>query len=86
VFRPSVSRALHRKHRQRNFKDTRDFEDGCVDLPPVLNVVLMQADRFEDISLRQWLALTPRQLVKAHLGLDDEVLDRLGTEKLTLVK
>ncbi len=31
----------------------------------------MFSDRFADISLNQWLALTPSELVQAHLNLDD---------------
>jgi len=43
-------------------------------------------DRFQDISLSQWLALTPPELVKAHLGFSDEIISHLSKEKQTLVK
>lgn len=33
----------------------------------------------------KWLALTPPQLVKAHLGLDDETIARLSKTKNTVV-
>lgn len=33
---------------------------------------------FQDISLNQWLALTPPELVKAHLGLDDATIAQLS--------
>ncbi|KAF8274620.1 oxalate decarboxylase [Lactarius quietus] len=35
---------------------------------------IANTDRFQDISLTQWLALTPPQLVKANLGLSDETI------------
>lgn len=42
---------------------------------------VLQASKFTDISVAQWLALTPRQVIKDHLHLPDELLDRLPTEK-----
>jgi len=33
---------------------------------------LFRSDHFADVSLNQWMALTPPGLVKAHLNLDDE--------------
>lgn len=42
---------------------------------------VLQAPKFTDISVAQWLALTPRQVVKDHLGLPDAVLDALPREK-----
>jgi oxalate decarboxylase/phosphoglucose isomerase-like protein (cupin superfamily) len=44
------------------------------------------SDLFQDISLAQWLALTPPELVKAHLGFSDETIAHLSKKKLTLVK
>jgi oxalate decarboxylase len=35
---------------------------------------LFRSDRFEDVSLAQWLALTPHELVRAHLNIDESVL------------
>jgi hypothetical protein len=40
---------------------------------------------FQDISLTQWLALTPPELVKAHLGFSDELISKLSKEKLSVV-
>ncbi len=37
-----------------------------------------RSDRFEDISLAHWLALTPHELVRAHLRTDDSVLRNVG--------
>ena len=42
---------------------------------------LFPAPRFEDVSLVQWLALTPRTLVAAHLGIDAALLDALPRDK-----
>ncbi|KJA18279.1 hypothetical protein HYPSUDRAFT_169432 [Hypholoma sublateritium FD-334 SS-4] len=49
-------------------------------------IEVLKTDRFQDISLAQWLALTPSNLVKAHLGLSDETLVHLSKNKATLVK
>jgi oxalate decarboxylase len=38
---------------------------------PLRFLEMFKSDRFADISLNQWLALTPRELVQAHLNLDD---------------
>jgi oxalate decarboxylase len=35
---------------------------------------LWQPDRFADVSLAQWLAFTPYELVKVHLNIDGSVL------------
>ncbi|KAK7037809.1 hypothetical protein VNI00_010770 [Paramarasmius palmivorus] len=42
---------------------------------------IFKTDRFQDISLNQWLALTPPDLVKAHLDLDDETISKLSKTK-----
>ncbi|KAI0316453.1 oxalate decarboxylase [Amylostereum chailletii] len=41
--------------------------------------------RFQDISLSQWLALTPPALVKAHLGFDDATIAHLNKTKQVVV-
>jgi len=46
---------------------------------------IFKTDRFQDISLSQWLALTPPALVKAHLNLDDETISKLSKTKPTVV-
>ncbi|KAF8650595.1 hypothetical protein AX16_005180 [Volvariella volvacea WC 439] len=46
---------------------------------------IFNSDRFEDISLNQWLALTPPELVRSHLGFDDETLAALSKTKNTVV-
>ncbi|KAL8284550.1 hypothetical protein RB600_009115 [Gaeumannomyces tritici] len=52
----------------------------------VIFLEVLQAPKFSDISVSQWLALTPRQVVKDTLGfLPDAVLDKLPKDK-TLIK
>ncbi|KAI0073871.1 oxalate decarboxylase [Panus rudis PR-1116 ss-1] len=46
---------------------------------------IFKSDRFQDISLSQWLALTPPDLVKAHLQLDDDTIAHLSKTKQTVV-
>ncbi|KAI0714338.1 oxalate decarboxylase [Cerioporus squamosus] len=46
---------------------------------------LLKTDVFRDISLNQWLALTPPELVKAHLQLSDEAISQLSKVKPVVV-
>ncbi|EIN03969.1 oxalate decarboxylase [Punctularia strigosozonata HHB-11173 SS5] len=46
---------------------------------------IFNSDRFEDVSLNQWLALTPPELVKAHLGIDDATVAKLTKTKATVI-
>lgn len=46
---------------------------------------LWQSDHFEDLSLAQWLAFTPYELVKAHLNIDKSVLSQVSTQKAPVV-
>ncbi|MGE7823480.1 oxalate decarboxylase family bicupin [Paenibacillus sp. NPDC093718] len=47
---------------------------------------MFRSDRFEDISLNQWMALTPRDLVQDNLSVGNEVTDALRKEKWPVVK
>lgn len=40
-----------------------------------------RSDHFEDMSLRNWLALTPHELVRAHLKIDESVLANIPAHK-----
>jgi oxalate decarboxylase family bicupin protein len=51
----------------------------------VIFLEVLQAPKFTDVSVAQWLALTPKQVIKDHLGLSDEVIDAIPKEK-TLIK
>ncbi|KAH9481877.1 Oxalate decarboxylase OxdC [Psilocybe cubensis] len=46
---------------------------------------IFNTDMFEDISLSNWLALTPPELVKAHLGFDDATIAKLQKTKPTVI-
>jgi oxalate decarboxylase len=47
---------------------------------------LFRSDHFADVSLNQWMALTPPELVKAHLNLDDQTMSALSKEKQVVVR
>jgi oxalate decarboxylase len=40
---------------------------------------------FADLSLNQWMGLTPPELVKAHLNLDKQTMARLPKDKPVIV-
>ena len=46
---------------------------------------LFRAPHFEDVSLTQWMALTPHELVQAHLNINRQLLDALPTDKRPIV-
>ncbi|KAF8589808.1 oxalate decarboxylase [Ramaria rubella] len=46
---------------------------------------IFKTDQFQDISLNQWLALTPPELVKAHLNIDDATVSLFNKTKQTVV-
>jgi oxalate decarboxylase len=52
---------------------------------PLRFLELFRASRFEDVSLAQWMALTPHELVQAHLNLDREMLDAIRKDKQPVV-
>lgn len=47
---------------------------------------IFKSDRFVDISLNQWMALTPSDLVRDNLHVGPELLDALRKEKRPVVK
>ncbi|MDX8361441.1 oxalate decarboxylase family bicupin [Cytobacillus sp. IB215316] len=47
---------------------------------------VFKSNRFEDISLNQWLALTPHELVQANLHVGPELMNALRQEKWPVVK
>ncbi|TEA17246.1 Oxalate decarboxylase OxdD [Colletotrichum sidae] len=47
----------------------------------VVFLEVLQAPRFTDISVAQWLALTPKRVVKDTLNLSDALIDSLPKEK-----
>ncbi|KXN82984.1 Oxalate decarboxylase OxdC [Leucoagaricus sp. SymC.cos] len=46
---------------------------------------IFRDDKFQDVSLNQWLALSPPELVKAHLGFSDDIIAKLTKKKQTVV-
>jgi oxalate decarboxylase len=47
---------------------------------------MFRSDRFADVSLNQWLALTPPELVQAHLHLSAQAMVALQKQKPIIVK
>ncbi|KOP70339.1 oxalate decarboxylase [Lysinibacillus sp. FJAT-14745] len=47
---------------------------------------MFKSDRFQDVSLNQWLALTPSELVQSNLNIGPELLNVLRKEKWPVVK
>jgi oxalate decarboxylase len=52
---------------------------------PLRFLEMFRSDRFADISLQQWMALTPPELVQAHLNLDEATTAALREEKQVVV-
>jgi oxalate decarboxylase len=46
---------------------------------------LFRSDSYADLSLNQWMALTPRQLLQSHLQLGNQALQSLQTRKTPVV-
>jgi oxalate decarboxylase len=53
---------------------------------PLRFLELFRSDRFADVSLNQWMALTPPELVQAHLNLDPETIAALSKHKPVIVR
>src|SRR5574344_803926 len=47
---------------------------------------IFKSDHFSDISLAQWIAMTPKEVVKSVLNLSDEFLDSVKKESCPVVK
>jgi oxalate decarboxylase len=47
---------------------------------------MFKSDHYADISLNQWMALTPPELVQAHLNLDDATMAALSKSKPIIVR
>jgi oxalate decarboxylase len=52
---------------------------------PLRFLEMFRSDHFADVSLNQWMALTPAALVGAHLNVDGELLGALSEDKPILV-
>jgi oxalate decarboxylase len=49
-------------------------------------LAMFKSNRYEDISLNQWMALTPKELVESNLNVGSELIDSLRKEKRNVVK
>jgi oxalate decarboxylase len=47
---------------------------------------IFRSDRFVDVSLNQWMALTPKELIQSNLNVDTDLIDSLRKEKWPVVK
>jgi oxalate decarboxylase len=52
---------------------------------PLRFLEIFKSDHYADVSLNQWLALTPPELVQAHLKLDSQTLAALRRNKSPVV-
>jgi oxalate decarboxylase len=52
---------------------------------PLRFLEMFRSDRFADVSLNQWMALTPPELVGVHLNLDERTLAALSRDKPIIV-
>jgi len=52
---------------------------------PLRFLEMFKSGYYADLSLNQWLALTPPDLLKAHLNLDSQVVDALRKQKAPVV-
>ena len=53
---------------------------------PLIFLGMFRSDHYADISLAQWMGVTPPELVKAHLNLDDAVIAGLPRMKPLVVQ
>ena len=53
---------------------------------PLQFLEVFNSSHFSDISLAQWIAMTPRDVVKSILNLPDDFLDRIGKKSNPVVK
>ena len=53
---------------------------------PLRFLELFRSSQFVDVSLNQWMALTPPELVQAHLNLDKQTMAALSRDKPIVVR
>jgi oxalate decarboxylase len=53
---------------------------------PLRFLEMFKSPRFQDVSLNQWMALTPPELVQAHLNLNKAMMGALRKQKLAVVR
>jgi oxalate decarboxylase len=53
---------------------------------PLRFLEIFRSDRFADVSLNQWMALSPPEMVQAHLNLDRQAVAALASDKPVIVR
>jgi len=53
---------------------------------PVVFLEFFNSEIFSDVSLAQWLALTPKEVVKSCLNLPNEFIDQISKQRTPIVK
>lgn len=52
---------------------------------PLRFLELFKSPRYMDVSLAQWMANTPHELVQAHVNIDRDLVDELSKKKRPVV-
>jgi oxalate decarboxylase len=52
---------------------------------PLVFLEMFKSDHFADVSLAQWLAFTPYELVRAHLQVEESVIAKVSARKTPIV-
>jgi oxalate decarboxylase len=47
---------------------------------------MFRSSRYADVSLEQWMALTPPELIRAHLNVDKQFTSGLTKQKQFIVR
>jgi len=77
---------------------TMDFQEGDVGYVPISNphyvenigdtdlvfLEMFRTDRYEDISLAEWMAHTPHQLIDQHLGVGTSMVDSINKQEAVI--
>jgi oxalate decarboxylase len=53
---------------------------------PLRFLEMFRSDRYADVSLEQWMALTPPELIRAHLNVDRRMTAALSKRKPLVVR
>lgn len=86
-LKDTYRRSLHREHRRLTLALARNLplRYARSRLHSSRFLIPSVPGEFEDVSLNQWLALVPHELVKAHLDLDDATIAKFSRVKQTIV-
>lgn len=47
---------------------------------------IFKSDTFKDVSLEQWMALTPKELVQSNVNINEDIISTLHNNKIPVVK